>query len=414
MKTWVRKTLSVGVLAAGALLFAPGAAQADVSQNTSDNVGIANGTQVFAPIAVPLNIVGNAIGVAGEANAAGAGINWVEKGKGGKGTKVKQHSWNNYGIANGTQAYLPINVPVNVVGNAAAVLGVANAAGTGVHKIESGKVESGKGGKGGKGDHVDQNTSNNFGILNGTQVYAPINVPINLCGNALSILGLANAQAACMNNIGGKHHTEGGWVSQNSSNNYGIANGTQIYAPITAPLNVAGNAIGVAGEANSAAVASNESGRGGDISQDSSNNFGILNGTQIAAPITIPVNVCGNALAVLGAANASAACANSVGGNGGNGHHHGDHDGDDNDGDHGGDNGDDDGDYEGDGGDNGNDDDDYLGDGGSQGDDNYGDQPRKHHAKSTETAGVEGLTQNLSNAGGLNVGGLNVLDALKN
>ena len=408
MKTWVRKTLSVGVLAAGALLFAPGAAHADVSQNTSDNVGVLNGTQVFAPVAVPLNVVGNAIGVAGEANAAGAGINWVEKGKGGKGGKVKQHSWNNYGIANGTQAYLPINVPVNVVGNAAAVLGVANAAGTGVNKIESGKVESGKGGK---GDHVDQNTSNNYGVLNGTQVYAPINVPINLCGNALSILGLANAQAACMNSIGGKHQTEGGWVSQSSSNNYGIANGTQIFAPITAPLNIAGNSIGVAGEANSAAVASNESGHDGDISQDSSDNFGILNGTQIAAPITIPVNVCGNALAVLGAANASAACANNVGGNGGHHSHH--NDGDDGD-DNGGDNGGDDGDYDDNGGDNGNNDDDYLGDGGSQGDDNYGDEPRKHHVKSTETAGVDGLTQNLSNAGGLNVGGLNVLDALKN
>src|SRR4029453_1003094 len=101
MKTWVRKTLSAGVLAAGALLLAPGAAHADITQDSSDNNGIANGTQIAVPVAVPLNIVGNGIGVAGEANAAGAGYNWLEGGH-----KAKQNTSDNNGIANGTQAYL--------------------------------------------------------------------------------------------------------------------------------------------------------------------------------------------------------------------------------------------------------------------------------------------------------------------
>ncbi|AGZ38326.1 chaplin family protein [Actinoplanes friuliensis] len=429
MKTWVRKTLSVGVLAAGALLFAPGAAQADVSQDSSQNVGILNGTQVFAPIAVPLNVVGNSIGVAGEANSAGQGINWVESGqqnKGNKGNKgdrrhrggknVSQNSYGNFGVLNGTQAYLPVSVPVNVVGNSAAILGLANASGAGVNHVESGKVTERRRG-------ADQDTSGNYGVLNGAQVYAPIDVPINLCGNALSILGLAQSQAACVN--GGGHRTES--VSQDSSSNYGIANGTQVYAPISAPLNIAGNSIGVAGEANSAAVAKNESGKPGGFSQDSSRNVGILNGTQLAAPISIPVNVCGNSLAVLGLANSAAACGNDVDGDGGNkgngghgGHNNGGHGGHNN----GGDNGD--GDYAGDGDDKGyGDDNDVDGDGGNKGDgygdgnaadngDKYGDAPRKAHGKkaTTEAAGIDGLTQNLSNAGGLNVGGLNVMDTL--
>jgi hypothetical protein len=418
MKTWVRKTLSVGVLAAGALLFAPGAAQADVSQDTSGNVGILNGTQVFAPIAVPLNVVGNSIGVAGEANSAGSGINFVESGKKGdrdwkrgRGRNVSQNSSGNFGIANGTQAYLPISVPVNVVGNSAAVLGLANATGAGVNHVESRKVEHGRGG--------DQDSSGNFGVLNGTQVYAPIDVPINLCGNALSILGLAQSQAACVNGDSRGHRRES--TSQDTSGNYGIANGTQVYAPISAPLNVAGNSIGVAGEANSAAVAKNESGRGHDFSQNSSRNVGILNGTQLAAPINIPINVCGNSLAVLGLANSAAACANDVDGDRGHGHggkgNGGDngHGGNGNGGNNG---GKDDDDYVG--GDNGNqgygnDVDDVAGDGGAAGDDdaNYGKPARKGHTKSaTEAGGVDGLTQNLSNAGGLNVGGLSVLDTL--
>ncbi|UQU64943.1 chaplin [Couchioplanes caeruleus] len=378
MKTWVRKTLSAGVLAAGALLLAPGAAHADVTQATSDNVGIANGTQVFTTVAVPLNVVGNSIGVAGESNAAGQGINWVESGKQGKGGKYKQHSWNNTGVLNGTQVLLPVTVPVNVVGNAASVLGVANAAGSGVNKTESARTEGAK---------VDQDSSDNTGVLNGTQVAAPINVPVNVCGNSLAILGLANSQAVCVN--GGGHKTES--VKQDSSDNTGIGNGTQIAAPVYVPLNITGNAASVLGEANAAGASANESGhQGGGIKQDSSGNTGVLNGTQVAAPINVPVNVCGNALAILGEANASAACSNGTG-NGGN---------------NGGDNGGDNGGYD--------DGDDVDGDGGSQGgDDSYGEHPRTHAASKTEATPVDGLTQNLSNAGGLNVGGLDVTGLLK-
>jgi hypothetical protein len=389
MKTWVRKTLSVGVLAAGALLFAPAAAHADVSQDSSDNNGILNGTQLVAPVSVPLNIVGNAIGVAGEANAAGAGWNqWTEGGK------VSQDSSDNNGILNGTQAYLPISVPVNVVGNAVGVLGEANAAGTGWNgrKKESARTESGKG--------VDQDSSDNNGVLNGTQIYAPIDIPINICGNALSLLGEANAGALCGN---GKHRTEGGWVSQDSSDNNGIANGTQLYAPISLPVNLAGNSVAVLGEANAAATASNESGHENVVDQDSSDNNGLLNGTQIAAPIDVPINVCGNALGILGEANASAACSN-----GGHGHGHGHDDGDDN--------GNDDGDYDDD---NGNDDGDYDDDAGADnyGNDNDGRKPHQAHQAhgkaATEQSPVAGVTDSLSGVGSLGLGGVNLLNGLR-
>jgi ChpA-C len=155
MKTWVRKTLSVGVLAAGALLFAPGAAQADVDQNSSDNNGILNGTQLVAPISVPVNVVGNAIGVAGEANAAGAGANWV--------------------------------------------------------------AESGRG--------VDQNSSDNNGILNGTQIAAPVDLPINVCGNALGILGEANAAASCSNGGNGGNGGDNGGNNGDDDDEYKPGNG---------------------------------------------------------------------------------------------------------------------------------------------------------------------------------------------
>src|SRR5690349_12369911 len=182
MKTWVRKTLSVGVLAAGALLFAPGAAQADDHvQATGANNGILNGTQIAVPVSVPINVVGNSLGILGVANAQGAGVNVTESGRGGRGGQV---TGINNGILNGTQAYLPVNVPVNVVGNSAAVLGGASATGVG---INGRKAESAKTTEHGRPGHGGQFTGANNGILNGTQLYAPIDIPINVCGNSLAI-----------------------------------------------------------------------------------------------------------------------------------------------------------------------------------------------------------------------------------
>jgi hypothetical protein len=412
MKTWVRKTLSVGVLAAGALLFAPGAAHADVSQDTSDNNGILNGTQFVAPFVMPLNVVGNSDALLGHSNAAGVGVNWITEGAHGHGhgdrRGVSQHSSDNNGIANGTQFYLPFDAPLNIVGNSDALLGHSNAAGVGVN------------GRRTEGHHVDQDSSDNNGILNGTQIYAPVNIPINICGNAFSLLGHANAHAACAN--GGRWQIEG--VRQNSSGNNGIANGTQIYAPFSMPVNLAGNSDALLGHSNAAAVAHNESGHGG-IDQDSSDNNGILNGTQFAAPVNIPINVCGNALGILGEANAAAACSNGGGlgddhhghgqhgGNGGHHGHHGNNGGDNggvNGGDNGGVNGDNGGDYLGDNGDApGN------GDTAGNGDDYYGGGSDRNVAgkSAAQESAVDGLTQNLGQAGSTNIAGLDLLNTLR-
>ncbi len=39
--------------------------------------------------------------------------------------------------------------------------------------------------------HVHQTGGNNYGILNGTQVYLPVDLGLNVTHNALGILGLA-------------------------------------------------------------------------------------------------------------------------------------------------------------------------------------------------------------------------------
>src|SRR6266702_1669506 len=70
MKTWVRKSLKVGILSAGFLLIGGAAANA---ASTADNFGVLGGNQVQAPIQAPISVTGNAIGLLGSASATSHG-----------------------------------------------------------------------------------------------------------------------------------------------------------------------------------------------------------------------------------------------------------------------------------------------------------------------------------------------------
>ena len=71
MKTWVRKSLNVGVLSAGFLLISGGAAHADWT--TGYNAGLLNGNQFDTTLQVPINISGNAISLFGFSQASSQG-----------------------------------------------------------------------------------------------------------------------------------------------------------------------------------------------------------------------------------------------------------------------------------------------------------------------------------------------------
>ncbi|MDI6099046.1 chaplin family protein [Actinoplanes sp. NEAU-A12] len=300
-KTWVRKTLSVGVLAAGALLLAPAAsALADTDQVTTGNFGTLNGTQVAIPVTVPVNVVGNSAGVLGAAQSFGVGANQVESGRNGGGTR--QASFQNRGFLNGTQVAVPVTVPVNVSGNAAAVAGKASATGVSANRVESAKAtEHGWSGLGGfGGGNTDQVSFGNYGTLNGTQVAMPVTIPVNACGNSLALLGSASSTGICANQVGGGFARKAAHPLESKSAK--AAKRTEsgpciAYVP-SGPCGPQGSWVWPAAAAN----------------QASFGNYGTFNGTQFAAPITVPVNACGNSLGVLGYASAHGVCANNVGG----------------------------------------------------------------------------------------------------
>ncbi|XRQ10214.1 chaplin family protein [Actinomadura welshii] len=184
------------------------------------------------------------------------------------------------------------------------------------------------------GGDVDMTSSGNFGLANGNQVYAPISIPVDVCGNAIAIAGLSQAQCkggatVSSARAGHAHRSAGdlaqrGWghggkggddVTMTSSGNFGLANGNQVYAPIDAPISVCGNAVSVLGAASAQCKggASVQRGNEPDADLTTSANFGALNGNQIYIPIDAPISVCGNSVAVLGLAQAQCKGGASVG-----------------------------------------------------------------------------------------------------
>lgn len=89
----------------------------------------------------------------------------------------------NGSILGGNQTVLDGDVPVNVTGNAVgAVLGVAGASST-----DSDAVVAGNGGG-------DVATSGNGSIGGGNQLVSDVDLPVNVCGNAIAVAGIAGAQ----------------------------------------------------------------------------------------------------------------------------------------------------------------------------------------------------------------------------
>jgi len=221
----------------------------------------------------------------------------------------------NNGILNGNQAVVPIQIPINVCGNAVAVLGVAGAGCDGGASADQSWSHGKKHHNGWKESGVlgDMTSAGNQGIANGNQIQAPIQVPINACGNAVgALIGVAGAgcDGGSTADISkhGKHH-ESGKVTEDlalTAGNQGIGNGNQLIAPIQAPINVCGNAVAVAGAAGAGCDGGAKADLGHNPTPDmvTAGNSGILNGNQAFVPIQVPVDVSGNAVGVLGVAGA--------------------------------------------------------------------------------------------------------------
>ncbi|WP_432833587.1 chaplin family protein [Dactylosporangium sp. CA-092794] len=310
MKTWVRKSLNVGVLSAGFLLVSGGAAHADWT--TGYNAGLLNGNQFDTTLQVPVNVCGNSIAVLGFAGAQCDGGATAIKTESATATEsATTEDWTtgyNAGVLNGNQFDTTLQVPVNVSGNAVSVLGFSSASSSGGAAAVKGDVVSdhrgqgnghhrrhnggGDGNANSNGNYAAESAANrtedwtsgfNAGLLNGNQFDTTAQLPINVSGNAIALLGFAGASSQ-----GGAWAVKGESAAATESArtegdhttgyNAGLLNGNQLSTVLQAPINLCGNSIAILGFASAScdggATAINGGGAGHDGGHGQGNGHG--------------------------------------------------------------------------------------------------------------------------------------------
>ncbi|MFD8536611.1 LAXTG-anchored chaplin ChpC [Streptomyces rubrogriseus] len=130
------------------------------------------------------------------------------------------------GVLSGNTVQAPVHVPVNVCGNTVDVVGVLNPAMGNACANQGGGASgghAGNGGHGGYGDsgseggshggsHAGGHATDSPGVGSGNHVEVPIDVPVNVCGNSIDVVGALNPTTGndCGNGGGGDHSTPPG------------------------------------------------------------------------------------------------------------------------------------------------------------------------------------------------------------
>src|ERR1700753_1916360 len=136
-------------------------------------------------------------------------------------------------------------------------------------------------------------------ILGGNAVSVPVNAPVDICGNAVGLIG--SALGACQGGAsvsGGSGSGSGSGTTQITNGAGSIGGGNAVSVPVNAPVDACGNAVG-----NAAAHC-----RGGASVRGSSDRTRKPGWPRASPdPSNLPVTLCGNAVALLG--QSEAACA---------------------------------------------------------------------------------------------------------
>jgi hypothetical protein len=147
------------------------------------------------------------------------------------------------------------------------------------------------------------------GVLSGNLIQIPVSVPVNVCGNQVSVVGiLDSASDNKCSNSGSSGSTAGGRATDSP----GVGSGNLVQIPVSVPVNLCGNSVTGAGVGNTATGndCSNGSGKGsgstgGTAHGGSSDSPGVGSGNTVQVPVSAPVNACGNSVTVIGLLNSA-------------------------------------------------------------------------------------------------------------
>ncbi|HLU96870.1 MAG TPA: chaplin family protein [Thermobifida alba] len=152
-------------------------------------------------------------------------------------------------------------------------------------------------------------------IASGNTITIPVDVALDVCGNTITAVG--DAEAACQKFIEALQESSGAEAdTSQSGEGDSLASDNTITIPVDAALDLCGNTVAVLGAPAGASCttvvealqeASDDSGSQ-EIRQERGEAGGsgdrILSGNEVNVPVDADVDVCGNAVAVLGSGGA--------------------------------------------------------------------------------------------------------------
>ncbi len=105
------------------------------------------------------------------------------------------------------------------------------------------------------GSGADGSAAGSPGVVSGNTVQLPVHVPVNVCGNTVSVVGLLNPAAgnSCANKSGpaDRPGKSGGAAAEGSGkDSRGVVSGNGVQLPVDLPVNVTGNSVNVVGIGN--------------------------------------------------------------------------------------------------------------------------------------------------------------------
>ncbi|KOX11320.1 chaplin family protein [Nocardiopsis sp. NRRL B-16309] len=211
------------------------------------------------------------------------------------------------GVGSGNQVVVPADVEADLCGNSLAVLGISQAKCTEVSEVlyES----SGQGGP---------STDGSGGVASGNQIIVPVDAALDACGNAVGVGGVSEAECVEVVEVLEEESESGDAATTSGSG--GVASGNQIIVPVDVAVDVCGNSVAILGSASSTCttiiniIQSSPENEGDGPSTDGSG--GVASGNQVIVPVDAAVDICGNAVSVLGLAEASCLETISDGGDG--------------------------------------------------------------------------------------------------
>ncbi|MGO4301946.1 chaplin family protein [Leifsonia sp. RAF41] len=198
------------------------------------------------------------------------------------------------GVATGDQAVVGISIPVSLSGTAVSVLGDASSSDSTAAAPAAPAAPS-----------ASLSPDSVSGVLSGDQAVVDVSVPVQVAGNAISVLGDSGSSGS---EASAPAAGSGAGTSTTSSGADGIASGIQAPVAVDVPVTAGGNAISVLGDASStgAATSTPSSGSGSSATATGAGaDGGILSGIQAPVGAAVPVTAGGNAVSVLGDATSS-------------------------------------------------------------------------------------------------------------